>query len=40
MWRVNEFFEITGETVMGENLGKLYVQAKFLRDSDLETVEG
>lgn len=40
MWRVNEFFDIIGEGVMGENLGKLYLQVKFLRDTDLDTVEG
>ncbi|KAL4493478.1 hypothetical protein ABPG72_007486 [Tetrahymena utriculariae] len=40
MWRINDFKELTGQNKMGQNLGKLYVEAKFLRDSDLETVEG
>lgn len=40
MWRINNFMDLQGEVDMGISLGKLYVQAKFLRDSDLETVEG
>ncbi|EGR27332.1 hypothetical protein IMG5_197670 [Ichthyophthirius multifiliis] len=37
LWRINDIYQLQGEKKMGEDLGKIYIQCKFLNDSDLES---
>jgi hypothetical protein len=40
MWQVNQLFKLQGEAEFGLDLGELYIQMKFLRDTDINTAEG
>lgn len=40
MWLVNDVFKLGGDQRYGKDLGDIYIQMKFLRESDLQTAEG